>query len=119
MFTQDSAEKLARQLESDWNSKELNDFLDYFTMDIEIISSNVQRAMSETGGHLYGKESLEKYWKTTRSKFPYYKYSLHDIEFDDNKLMMRFYNASDESYSNSILFFNEEMKIYKMVISFV
>ena len=119
MFTTESANKLAYQLVEDWNSKELDAFLDYFTDDVELISTNVQRFVNETNGQINGKETLRNYWIYTKDKFPYFKYKLNHVDFDDNKLILRFHNSIDNSFSNGIISFNSEIKIYKMLISYV
>ncbi len=119
MFTHESATQLAYQIEHDWNTTDLNDFLDYFTEDIEIISTNIQRFISESGGKLNGKASLKAYWEYAREKFPYFKYKLAEVNFQDNKLILKFINDIDQTYSLGMLFFNDQMKIYKMQISYV
>ena len=119
MFTQESAERITVQLVKDWNSQEINDFLNYFDDDVELISSNIQRLVKESNGHINGKETLRTYWEFARQKFPYFEYKLHEVSFDENKLILKFYNAIDDSYSNGILTFSNDMKIKKMVVSYV
>jgi hypothetical protein len=119
MFNQESAEKFAYQLESDWNSQEINDFLNYFTEDVEIVSSNILRFVNESNGTISGKETLRKYWEFAREKFPYFKYKLSEINFKGNVLILKFYNSIDDSYSYGNLTINDDMVITKMVVSYV
>ncbi len=119
MFTKETAEKLAYQLESDWNSQELNDFLDYFTEDVEIVSSNILRFVNDSNGSISGKNTLKNYWEFAREKFPYFKYKLHKVNFNGNELILTFYNSIDNTYSYGNLTFNEDMKIAKMMASYV
>jgi len=119
MFTQESAEKFARQLESDWELMEMQDFLPYFTDDVEYMSSNLQRFISESNGRLTGKKTLQNFWEYMRTKFPYSSYKLHEINPQGNCLHLTFFNATENSYSRGQLWFNEDLKIYKVIVSYV
>ena len=44
---------------------------------------------------------------------------LQEVSFEGNRLFLKFYNSIDNSYSNGILTFNKDMKICKMVVSYV
>lgn len=114
-----NAELFARQIVTDWNSMVLEEFLQYFTEDVEIISNNIKAFISESNGRLQGKKTLKLYWEYTREKFPYFKYKLFDVNFEDYKLILRFMNDTDQVTSMGILYFNQEMKIYKMTVSYV
>lgn len=119
MFTDDEALILAHKIADDWNSKELNDFLDYFTDDVEIVSTNISRFIIESNGKLNGKNTLKNYWEFMRVKFPYFKYKLHQVNHEGNNLILKFHNSIDDTYSIGTLFFNDERKIYKMKTSYV
>ena len=119
MFTQESATEFARQLEEDWNSMEIGDFLSYFTDDVEFVSSNLQRFITESNGHLSSKKTLQKYWEYMRTHFPYFKYKLYETKQEGNCLHLTFFNSGENSYSRGQLWFNDQMKINKIVVSYV
>jgi hypothetical protein len=119
MFTKESSRQIGYKLAEDWNTKSIYDFAEYFTEDVEIISTNVQRFISESNGHLNGKKALINYWEYVIDKFPYHQYKIDQIEFEDNTIILRFFNANDNAFSYGKLYFNEEMKIYKMETSYV
>ncbi len=119
MFTKESADVLTNKLVTDWNSENISDFLKYFSEDVVLISSNIQRFIHESNGHINGKQTLKTYWEFAREKFPYFEYKLHEVAFEENRLILKFYNPIDNSYSNGILTFNTDMKICKMVVSYV
>lgn len=119
MFTKESAERLANEMIEKWNQKDLDTFLSYFTDDVQLISTNIQRFIHESNGIIVGKQTLRNYWEYTIEKFPYYEYQLKETSFEENRLMLKFYNSIINSQSIEILSFNPNWKVYKMVESYV
>lgn len=119
MFTVEIAHSFASRMVEDWNKNDLECILKYFTNDIVFTSSNIQRFIPDSNGSLIGKETLKNYWIFIKEKFPYFNYQLHHVDYEANKLILQFYNPLTQTYSNGILFLNEEWMIYRMVVSYV
>jgi hypothetical protein len=119
MFTQESAIRLARQLDYNASHFSLEQYLNYFTEDVMFISSNVQRLISESKGYVQGKITFKNYLEYSRKVFPYDKFKLQKVEHESNILTLHFYNESTKSFSHGRLFFNKEMKVYKATESYV
>ena len=58
-------------------------------------------------------------WEYMIDKFPYFEYKLHEVNYEENRLILTFYNSIQQAYSIGVLSFNDEMKVYKMVTSYV
>jgi DNA integrity scanning protein DisA with diadenylate cyclase activity len=102
-----------KDLDSSWNSHDLERILSHYSEDYMLVSPVVKRVLGIEDGTLVGKEAVRKWWRRVLDKVPDLKFSIIDIAENINSIAMVFKSSHNNKNVVSIFYFNDEGKIIK------
>ncbi|WP_343558525.1 nuclear transport factor 2 family protein [Sphingobacterium sp.] len=97
-----------------WNSHNLENILNHYTDDIEIITPMIKMALGSGNGNLKGKTAVSEYWKKALDKLPDLHFELYEITAGVGCISL-FYQSVMNKKAIETMFYNDEGKIYKMI----
>mgnify|MGYP001022699448 CR=1 FL=1 len=119
MLTFEIANQLGRQWVDTWNNKSIDDYLNLYTDDVQVVSSLALRLFPESNGTLQDKKLLKNYWELLKTRYPNYIFQMDVVRYFDDKLIV-YYSSLDQSVrAIAVLTIREDLLIRRVEVSYV
>ena len=100
-----------------WNSHDLERILSHYTEDVEITSPMIKLSLGRETGSLQGKETVGDYWRSALEKMPDLHFELLDVLEGVNSVAV-YYQSVMNKLAIEVMEFNEEGKVYRIVVHY-
>ncbi|UIR57882.1 nuclear transport factor 2 family protein [Sphingobacterium sp. SRCM116780] len=108
------AQKFAQEWINSWNSHDLENIMDHYADDIEIITPMIKLVAGIENGSLIGKDLIKDYWNKALLKFPDLHFELIAVTSGVNSVAL-YYKSIMNKMSIEVMFFDDKGLVNKMI----
>lgn len=116
----EEAEQIAHRWIKEWNTGNLDSFMQLHDEDVELVSSLALRMFPESHGKIVDKKLLRSYWEIVQERMPELQFAVDKVCLFENKIVL-YYSTPEQSHKAiAILTINiENHLIRKVEVSYV
>lgn len=116
----EEAEQIAHRWIREWNTGNLDSFMQLHDEDVELISSLALRMFPESHGKIVDKKLLRSYWEIVQERMPELQFAVDKVCLFENKIVL-YYSTPEQSHKAiAILTINNENHLIRKVeVSYV
>jgi len=98
-----------------WNSHDMDQILEHYADDFEIITPMIRMSTSIDADSLKGKKDIRAYWEAALKKIPDLRFELEDIAVGVHSVALYYTVAAVGKKTVEVMFFNEKGKVEKVI----
>ena len=92
MLTKEQAHRLAQEWIDAWNSHDLDQIMDHYEEEVELISPVAAQLLGRSDGRVMGKANLRAYFQKGLDAYPSLRFDLKDVLWGLNSIVLYYAN---------------------------